>query len=198
MESQRERTLLLVKPDAVLRGLVGRILNRVEEAGLAIVGLDMRQVSEDFAGGHYATTDTQLGQMGEKMLVGFTDAGLDVEDEFGTQDPIELGRLIFQWNLAYLTSGPVVAVAIDGYHAVRKVRTLCGPTMPASAPPGTIRGDFSSVSSLVAGPNRVAVRNLVHASDNAADPTEPEREIGYWFGKGRLTEYEPVSWAALR
>src|ERR1700754_4279216 len=197
MESLREKTLLLVKPDAVRRGLVGRILNRIEESGLAIVGLAMRDVDDKFGAGHYATPDAQLRQMGEKMLAGYTEAGLDVEREFGTQDPISLGRLIFEWNIAYLTSGPVAAVAIDGFHAVRKVRALCGPTMPVSAPPGTIRGDFSSVSSMVAGPQRAAVRNLVHASDNAVDPKEPQRELDYWFGEDGLVPYEPVSWTAL-
>src|SRR5262245_12244543 len=109
MDSQRERTLLLIKPDGVRRGLVGRILQRVEDAGLAIVGLQMREVSEEFVGGHYATTDAQLAQMGQKLRDSFVDAGLDVEYEFGTTEPIELGRMIHTWNLAYLTSGPVVA-----------------------------------------------------------------------------------------
>jgi nucleoside-diphosphate kinase len=198
MDPQRERTLLLIKPDAVRRGLVGRILQRVEEAGLAIAALEMRQVSEEFAGGHYATTDAQLTQMGSKLLAGFREAGLDVGEEFGTEDPVALGRMISDWNLAYLTSGPVVAAVVDGFHAVTKVRALCGPTMPVAAPPGTIRGDFSSVSALVSGAVRAAVRNLVHASDNALDPAEPEREIEYWFGPGKLCDVEPVHWPALR
>lgn len=198
MESQRERTLLLIKPDAVRRGLVGRILQRVEDTGLALIAIDMRQVSEEFANGHYATTDAQLSQMGSKLLGGFQDAGLDVGHEFGTTDPVALGRLIHEWNVAYLTSGPVVAAVVDGFHAVKKVRALCGPTMPMAAPPGTIRGDYSSVSALVAGANRAAVRNLVHASDNELDPREPEREIEYWFGAEKLCETEPVHWPALR
>jgi nucleoside-diphosphate kinase len=197
MDSQRERTLLLIKPDGVRRGLVGKILQRAEDAGLAIVAIDMRQVSAEFAGGHYATTDGQLGQMGAKMLAGFRDAGLDAAEEFGTEDPVALGRMIHEWNLDYLTSGPVVAVALDGFHAVKKVRALCGPTMPAAAQPGTIRGDFASVSSLVGGAKRAAVRNLVHASDNELDAGEPEREIEYWFGTGKLCDTEPVSWQAL-
>ena len=197
MDAQRQRTLLLIKPDAVRRGLVGRILQRVEESGLGIIAIEMRQVSEEFAAGHYATSDAQLSQMGSKMLSGFTEAGLHVANEFGTNDPIALGRMIFDWNLAYLTSGPVVAVAIDGYHAVPKVRALCGPTMPLAAGPGTIRGDFSSVSSLVAGPKRAAVRNLVHASDDANDPGEPERELEYWFGVAKICDVQPVSWEAL-
>ena len=197
MDSQRQRTLLLIKPDAVRRALIGRILKRVEEAGLGIVGIEMRQVSTEFAGGHYAASDAQLSQMGSKMLSGFAEAGLDVAHELGTDEPIALGRLIFEWNLAYLTSGPVVAVAIDGYHAVPKVRALCGPTMPLTAGPGTIRGDFSSVSSLVAAPKRAAVRNLVHASDNANDPGEPERELEYWFGAEKLSRAQPVAWEAL-
>jgi nucleoside-diphosphate kinase len=198
VDSQRERTLILIKPDAVRRGLVGKILQRVEDTGLAIVALEMRQVSEEFAGGHYATTDAQLAQMGAKLLAGFTEAGQDVRHEFGTDDPVALGRMIHDWNLAYLTSGPVVAAVVDGYHAVKKVRALCGSTMPLAAGPGTIRGDFSSVSALVAGARHAAVRNLVHASDNELDPEEPEREIAYWFGSGKLCEVDPVAWQALQ
>ena len=197
MSSQRERTLLLIKPDAVRRGLVGRILQRVEDTGLALVAIEMRQVSQEFAEGHYATTDAQLAQMGSKLLAGFRDAGLDVGAEFGTEEPVALGRMIFSWNLEYLTSGPVVAAVVDGYHAVKKLRALCGSTMPLAAAPGTIRGDFASVSALVAGPRHAAVRNLVHASDNELDPEEPEREIEYWFGTGKLPEVEPVAWPAL-
>lgn len=197
VDFQRERTLLLIKPDAVRRGLVGKILQRVEDTGLAIVAIEMRQVSREFASGHYATTEAQLSQMGSKLLAGFTDAGIDVRHEFGIDDPVALGRLISDWNLAYLTSGPVVAVVVDGYHAVKKVRALCGSTMPLAAAPGTIRGDFASVSALVAGAKQAAVRNLVHASDNELDPAEPEREIEYWFGGGKLPEVEPVAWQAL-
>jgi nucleoside-diphosphate kinase len=194
MELGRERTLLLIKPDAVRRGLVGRIVGRVEDAGLAVIALEMRQISEEFAAGHYASTEAQLAQMGAKMIQSFQDAGHDVKKEFGTDEAADLGRLIFEWNLSYLTSGPVVAVALEGYHAVSKVRALCGSTMPATAAPGTIRGDYSTVSPLVASGRRAAVRNLVHASDNALDPDEPLREIDYWFGKEKLCNVEPTAW----
>lgn len=197
MDFQRERTLLLIKPDAVRRGLVGKILQRVEDTGLAIVALQLRHVSREFASGHYATTDAQHNQMGGKLLAGFTEAGVDVQHQFGTEDQVALGRMISDWNLTYLSSGPVVAAVIDGYHAVKKVRALCGSTMPLAAAPGTIRGDFASVSALVAGSQQAAVRNLVHASDNELDPAEPEREIEYWFGEGKLPEVEPVVWQAL-
>lgn len=186
-----------MKPDAVRRGLVGKILQRIEDAGLVVVAIEMRQVTREFASGHYAMTDAQLSQMGSKLLSGFTEAGLDVKHEFGTDEPVALGRMIADWNLAYLTSGPVVAVVADGYHAVKKVRALCGSTMPLAAAPGTIRGDFSSVSALVAGAQHAAVRNLVHASDNELDPDEPEREIAYWFGTDKLCEVEPATWSAL-
>ncbi|WP_412538621.1 nucleoside-diphosphate kinase [Longispora sp. K20-0274] len=197
MSNQRERTLLLIKPDAVQRGLVGEILARVERAGMAVVALSMRQVTHEFAAGHYATTDEQLSQMGSKTLKGFSEAGLDVKYEFGTDNPVELGRLIHEWNCTFLSSGPVVAAAVEGYHAVKKLRMLCGPTMPKDAPPGTIRGDFSSVSSLVASAAKAAVRNMVHASDNELDAKEPAREIEYWFNEAELCKTQHVDWAAM-
>jgi nucleoside-diphosphate kinase len=196
MDVERERTLLLIKPDAVRRGLVGQIVLRVEQAGLAIIGIRMHHASREFAAGHYSTSDDQLTQMGSKLLASFIDAGLDVAYEFGTEDPIELGRMIAAWNVDYISSGAVVAVAIEGYHAVGKVRALCGPTMPSAAAPGTIRGDYSTVSALVASGKKAAVRNLVHASDNSLDPGEPEREIEYWFGTD-LCQTEPVSWGVI-
>jgi nucleoside-diphosphate kinase len=197
MASVVERTLLLIKPDGVSRGLVGEILARVERTGLAIIGLRMTHVSQEFAAGHYATTDAQLAQMGNKTLTAFEERGLDVAYEFGTEDPVELGRMIHRWNCEFLASGPVVAAVIQGYHAVRKLRNLCGSTMPRDAAPGTIRGDYSSVSSLVASTAKTAVRNLIHASDDALDPDEPAREIEYWFKSGELWQVDLVSGRAL-
>ncbi|WP_329484218.1 hypothetical protein OG555_18885 [Kribbella sp. NBC_01484] len=191
MERYFESTLLLLKPDAVRRSLVGEILRRVERTGLSIAALQMRQVDIHFARGHYATTDAQLAQMGRKTVAAFEEAGLDLRKEFNTEDPITLGRMIHEWNCDFLASGPLVAAVVQGYHCVKKLRSLAGPTMPLTAPPGTIRGDFASVSSLVASTRKAAVRNLVHASDNELDPDEPRREIAYWFDPRSINSVNP-------
>lgn len=192
-----ERTLVLVKPDGVRRGLIGEIISRFERAGLAVVGLKLLQPTEEFAGAHYPTTDAQLGQMGSKTLETYAELGLNPVEQLGTADPTEIGRMVHGWNAAFLSSGPVAAIVLEGVHAVKKVRAICGKTMPKDAAPGTIRGDFGSTSPAVANVQRAAVYNLVHASDNELDPEEPLKEISYWFRSDELVDYVIVDAAAM-
>jgi nucleoside-diphosphate kinase len=192
-----ERTLVILKPDAVARGLVGEIVGRFERAGLTVIGLKMVKPTIEFARAHYPMTDVQLIQMGQKTLSTYAELGLDPVEEFGTGDPIRIGKMIHEWNAEFLSSGPVVVMALKGFHAVRKVRSLCGKTMPIAADPGTIRGDFSSASPAVANTQKSAVFNLMHASDNENDPAEPENEIRYWFKPEELIEWAQLDVAAL-
>ena len=185
-----ERTLVLVKPDGVKRGMVGKVLTRFEEAGLKIVGLKMLQVSPEYAGSHYPNTPEWITGMGEKTLQTYRDQGKDPVQEIGTDDPMEIGSMIKGWNVDYLTSGPLMALVLEGAHAISVVRKLCGFTLPAFAEPGTIRGDFSITSPIVANELKRAVRNLVHAS---SDPEEAEYEIGYWFSQEELWPYESAA-----
>jgi nucleoside-diphosphate kinase len=176
-----EHTLLLVKPDAVQRGLVGEILARMERVDLQIAALRMLRPTEDLAREHYPNDERQLRRMGEKLCQAAENAGVSIVERFNTADPIQLGEMIFARNVRFLASGRVVAAMLAGVNAVRKVRMLCGPTMPVDALPGTIRGDFSS-----AGGEQVlwgdgTVRNLVHSSD-PDDPGAPSRELTLWFG----------------
>lgn len=185
-----ERTLVLVKPDGVKRAIVGKVLTRFEEAGLKIVGLKMLQVSREYVGNHYPNTPEWITGMGEKTLQTYRDQGKDAVEEIGTDDPMEIGTMIKGWNVDYLTSGPLVALVLEGAHAISVVRKICGFTLPAFAEPGTIRGDFSITSPIVANELKRAVRNLVHAS---SDPEEAEYEIGYWFSEEELCPYESAA-----
>jgi len=144
-----QRTLVLCKPDAVQRGLVGRIVSRFEEKGLKIVGLKMLQVGQPLAHVHY-------------------------------QEHVE--KPFFQELVSFITSSPVVALAIEGQNAVEVVRGLLGVTNPQSAAQGTIRGDF--------GIN--LTKNLVHGSDSLASA---ERELALFFSDDELLEY-PLTLAA--
>ncbi len=130
-----QRTLVLLKPDAVRRGLVGAILERYERRGLAIVALAMRRIDGAKADEHYAE---------------------HVDRDF--YPPLR----------AFITSGPILALVLEGDGAVEVVRGLNGATDGRKAAPGTIRGDFSLS-------NR---ENLVHGSDSAESA---EREIAIWF-----------------
>ena len=192
-----ERTLVLIKPDGVRRGLVGEILARIERTGLAIVGLKLIQPTKDHARSHYPSTDIQLKQMGNKSLSTYAELNIDPKSELGTADPREIGLMIHEWNAEFLASGPVVACVVKGVHAVKKVRSLCGKTIPLYAAPGTIRGDFSSSSPAIANTQKSTVINLVHASDNENDPEEPEREISHWFSRQEILDHSLVDFSVM-
>ena len=185
-----ERTLVLIKPDGVKRGIVGRVLTRFEQVGLKIAGLKLVQVTREHAENHYPNTTEWIKGMGEKTLQTYHDQGKDPIDEIGTDDPMEIGNMIKNWNVDYLASGPLVALVLEGAHAISVVRKMCGFTLPAFAEPGTIRGDFSITSPIVANELKRAVRNIVHAS---SDQEEASYEIDYWFSEEELSSYESAA-----
>lgn len=187
-----ERTLVLMKTDAVMRGLVGEILLRFERVGLKIIALKIVQPTPEQAKNHYSTSDAQLNQMGNKTLETYKSLGIDPLKQLGTVSSLEIGKIVHGWNIEFLSAGPAVALVLEGVHAIKKVRSLCGKTMPKDAEPGSIRGDFSSSSPAVANMLNSAVYNLVHASDNENDPNEPQREIDNWFSSSELVEYNNV------
>lgn len=155
-----ERTLVLLKPDAVQRCISGRIISRFEDAGHKIVGMKLVWVDKDFALLHY------------------------------TEDLAKrAGAHVREMIAEFLTTGPVVAMVIEGVNAIENVRKMVGSTEPKSAAPGTIRGDFSHVSYAYADSTKKAVKNLVHASSSKADA---EAEIKLWFTPKELHTYKTV------
>ena len=184
---KEERTILLVKPDGVKRGLVGEVLKRIESRGLKIIALKMIQATEKQARKHYPGTDEWLIGMGNKTLENYEKYGKNPIQEVGTNNPLEIGKKIYQWNVDYLTSGPMAAVLISGLHAIDMVRKIAGNTLPSKADMGTIRGDFSVDSPALANQNKRAIRNIVHAS---GDPTEAENEIKHWFSAKDIFDYK--------
>jgi len=155
-----ERTLVLLKPDAVTRGLVGRVVSRFEEALLKIIACKMVQMDADLNRQHY----------------------FDLEDRFGPE--------VYNAVAAFMQTGPVFALVLEGVEAVAIVRKLVGATYPDQAEPGTIRGDFAHQSRAYANANGLPVANLVHASANVA---EAKREIDVWFAEGELHEYKTLA-----
>ena len=184
---KEEKTVLLVKPDGVKRGLVGEVIKRVESRGLKIISLKMIVASEDMARDHYPNTDGWLRGMGEKTLDNYRQYGKDPIKELGTDDPLEIGKEIAGWNVDFLTSGPIVAMVIQGIHAVDMVRKIVGKTIPAVAEIGTIRGDFSVDSPTLANIGKRAIHNVVHAS---GDSSEAAHELEHWFKSEEIHEYK--------
>jgi nucleoside-diphosphate kinase len=130
-----ERTLVLCKPDAVERGLVGEVVGRLERKGFRLVAMELRTLDEATAKQHYGEHE---------------------------------GKPFFGDLVAFITSGPLVALCVEGPDAVGAVRTLMGPTNPITAPPGSIRGDYGLEIE----------QNLVHGSDS---PESAARELALFF-----------------
>lgn len=173
-----QKTLILIKPDAIDRGLAGEIISRFEKIGLKIIACKLMQADEKLASNHYPVTDEWLTKVGNNTLADCEKYDVDVKKAMGSEDPLEIGKLVHSWNMKWILGSPVLAMVLEGTHAVEVVRKLCGPTLPLLAPPGTIRGDFSSASALSENIQNMPIRNLVHASGT---PEEAEREIELWF-----------------
>ena len=182
----KEKTLVLIKPDGVKRGLIGKIIGRFEDAGLKIVGMKMVWVDEDFAEKHYFLDEAWAKSVYDKTKKVYDREG----KKFEYTDNMHIGKTIQGWNMKFLIEGPVIAIVLEGNHAVELVRKIVGVTEPRSAAPGTIRGDFASVESYVVGDNeKRVVRNLVHASDSVENA---KREIELWFGNEKHHDYKMV------
>lgn len=158
--THEEKTLVLIKPDAIQRGLMGDIISRFERVGLKLVAAKMLQPSNDHYFQHYENIGKMVSRRGQKA---------------------------FDVTLDMMQMGPVLALVWQGVEAVALVRKMVGSTEPKAALPGTIRGDYAHMSFGHADANDVGIPNLVHAS---GDTTEAEAEIGHWFSETELFSYE--------
>jgi nucleoside-diphosphate kinase len=143
-ETYMERTLIILKPDAVQRGLAGKIITRFEEKGLQIVGMKMLTISGELAARHYAP---------------------------------HVGKPFYEGLVKFMTSSPVIVMALEGKGAIEVCRKMMGATFGFKAEPGTIRGDYGVSSSF----------NLIHGSDS---PESAATELALWFRPEDLQKYE--------
>lgn len=181
-----EKTVMIIKPDGVKRGLIGECIKRIEQRGLKVIALKMVMASPEQAKKHYPGTDAWLIGMGNKTLDAYAKYDKDPAKELGTADALEIGKMIYEWNVDLFTSGPVVAILVSGIHAIDMVRKIVGKTIPAFADMGTIRGDYSVDSPALANEGKRAIRNIVHAS---GDSMEATHEIYHWFTKEEIHDY---------
>jgi len=189
-----ERTFVAIKPDGVKRGLIGEVVKRFESAGLKVVGLKMVTPTAKQVKGTYPGTEEWLKQMGEKTLRNYKEYGKDPLKELGTDDPLKIGKMIEGWIVKYWTSGPIVCLVLEGNQAIEVVRMIAGYTIPASAPRGTIRGDFSIDSPILANLTKRPVKNIIHASGNRK---EAEHEINHWFKPSEIHYYRRADEAIM-
>jgi nucleoside-diphosphate kinase len=157
-----EQTLIILKPDAVMRGIVGEIITRFERTGFKIVAMKMLEPGYEHYFEHYEGIGTLKTRKGEE---------------------------IFESTLASMQDGPVIALVLEGVEAVEAVRKMVGDTQPKTALPGTIRGDYAHVTYGQASQVGKGVANIVHAS---ADPDEARKEIAHWFNADEIHTYSVV------
>ncbi|MGB7958137.1 MAG: nucleoside-diphosphate kinase [Minisyncoccia bacterium] len=185
---KEEQTFVMVKPDGVRKGLTGEIIKRFEQRDLKIVALEMFMPTEKQMDEHYPKDEAWIRRLGQKSLTTYEKYGVDPVSKLGTNDEFEIGKMVRKWLLDYMISAPLVKMVVQGIHAVDVVRKIAGPTLPYKAEVGTIRGDFSIDSPLLANSEKRAVANLLHASET---PEEAQHEIEHWFGKGmKLQNYK--------
>jgi nucleoside-diphosphate kinase len=157
-----EKTLVIFKPDAVARGIVGEIITRFERVGLKIVATKMLAPDYEHYFEHYEGIGTLKTRKGDE---------------------------IFESQLATMQDGPVIALVLEGVEAVEAVRKMTGDTEPKSALPGTIRGDYAHVTYGAASSIGRGVANIIHAS---ATTDEADKEIAHWFKPEEILEYQAV------
>jgi len=179
-----ERTLAIVKPDGVQRGLVGEILGRFERAGLKIVGMKMVWVDKELVAKHYRDDPVYLESVGQRALDGARERGEQVKET-----ALEIGTRVRERNVRHITTGPVVAIVLAGNTAVQTVRNMVGGTNPLTADMGTIRGDLTIDDFTQSDREKRSVRNLIHAAENGE---EAAREITLWFTEAELHDYQTV------
>ncbi|MCL4366508.1 nucleoside-diphosphate kinase [Patescibacteria group bacterium] len=166
----KQRTLIIIKPDGVNRGLTDEIIKRYEAVGLKVAKRKDITAPLSIVEKHYPEDPEYLRSIGEKTIA----AGQKVtsaEDQ---------GRKVVGWLRKFITSGPIVVMVLEGEDAVMVARRTTGFTDPATAEKGTIRGDLGTDNILKANQEERPVYNLIHASGS---PEEAQKEIGLWFGE---------------
>lgn len=184
---KKQKALIIIKPDAVQRGLLGKIITRFEQVGLKIIGLKFIWATEKQIVAQYPETDAWFKKVGERTLTNYAKKGLDVKKVFNTDDAIQIGRTVKKWLITYFHESPVLIMVLESYDCIEICRKLSGNTIPVLAAPGTIRGDFSHDTIDLANEQNRPLRNIIHASDTVEDG---EKEIRVWFKEKELFDYE--------
>jgi nucleoside-diphosphate kinase len=182
---KKEKTFVLLKPDAIQRTLTGEIIRRIERTGLKLVAMKIVLATREQAVKHYNKDDKWCEEKGTRTVKNFETTGKKAE-----KSAIEYGRDIVNGLADFMTCGPVVIMVWQGNAAVGIVKKLVGGTEPLTSDVGTIRGDMTIDSYDIANVDSRAVRNLIHCSDA---PDEAEREIKIWFQENEILSYRLIN-----
>jgi len=184
---KQEKTVVLIKPDGIKRGLIGEVINRIEKRGLKIISLEMFQANKQQIDSHYPQDKKWIKRLGEKTLSNYKKYGFSAQEELGTEDPLKIGKMVRGWLIDFMISGPMVKMIVQGIHSIDMVRKIVGGSMPSQAEMGTIRGDFSVDDATAANKDKRAIHNIIHASET---PEEAEHELGFWFAAEDVFDYK--------
>ena len=184
IKAQKERTFVIIKPDAIQRGLVGEIIKRIERTGLKMVAIKFANANEEKLWTHYNKDDAWFMKQGQRLLDQRVAAGMPVEKE-----AIEYGKDIIKALVKFMTCSPVIMMVWEGNQAVGIIKKIVGATEPLSSDGGTIRGDYTLDSYELANLDNRAIRNLIHCSDPV---TDADREIPLWFSDEEIMNYRLV------
>lgn len=184
---KKQQTYCMIKPDGVSRGLIGEIISRIEKTGLKIIATKMMVPTREIIAKHLPlTNDAWVERLGDRVLSTFTDLELNPSDFLANTNKLVVSQQVIDNLTNYLCSGPVVCMVVEGIQAIDMVRKLAGATLPFKAEMGTIRGDYSVDSPLLANLENRSIHNLFHASET---PEEAQNEIGLWFTPEEINMY---------
>lgn len=185
MPNLKEKTLVIIKPDGIQRGLIGEIIRRFERSGLKLCAIKMLLPTSEMIESHYLANPDWRRITGEKTIESYRKKGKMPPSE----DPLKITEIILANLKKYMTAAPTIAMVWQGMHAVGIVRKLTGGTEPLTSDVGSIRGDFTIDSYEASDMDSRGVRNLIHASGTAE---EAEKEIELWFKSEELHNYRLV------
>jgi nucleoside-diphosphate kinase len=183
LETNKQRTLVMIKPDGIQRSLIGEIIIRYERTGLKLIGMKMIVPEASTIEKHYTVNPEWLYNVGTKSIEAYRKKGITPPSE----NPIDIGKATLERLKSYMTSGPVICMCWEGMNAIGVIRKITGGTEPLTSDVGTIRGDFTIDSYEIADTTNRSVRNLIHASGNIE---EAQKEIELWFKKEELQKYK--------
>lgn len=184
-----QKTFVMIKHDGIQRGLVGEIVKRFEQKGMKIIAMKMTRPTKEQAEQHYRITEAWV-----KKLAGNTRAAAEAKGKKISETDEQIAKRVHSWNVKYLTEGPVLVIALEGYHSIEIVRKIVGHAEARQAEIGTIRGDFSSDSYDLADANQRSIRNIIHASGSKE---EAEHELKVWFKENEFYDYVHHEWKIM-
>ncbi|MAG78427.1 nucleoside-diphosphate kinase [archaeon] len=180
-EKMIEKTLVIIKPDAIQRGIVGEITQRFEKVGLKLAAMKMLFATKEQLEEHYYKDDEWLMEKGKGII-----KNKNYPKDY---DPKKAGKEIVDALVDDMRLSPVIALILEGHNAINVVRKIAGPTNIEQALPGTIRGDYSHDTYGLANVSDRPIITIIHAS---GDKPDAEKEIKIWFPNNEIFDYEKM------